>query len=225
MTSDAARNRFIYYPDHLVKMPGPGQDPYEMIWRIVGESVFEGLGIGALFEFNRPQRATWAQYNDPEVDDESVASFLERRLGTLNIGNNIVSAVLHGIYAGDINQLSARSLMSKFWYDEAMHGSLTRGFLRNYGAQSITEPYKDLMLRQELQPKISQPMRNAMAGASVYTFKQGIRMLSKALEDSLRANRNVEFKTGQRVKGLARDSESGTISVGLLVLFDAKLTI
>ena len=93
-----------------------------MLWSIITEPVFEGLGLGALFEFQRPQRATWAQYNNPEVDDESVASFLERRLGTPDVGNNIVSAVLHGIYAGDVNQLSARSLLPKLWYGESKRG-------------------------------------------------------------------------------------------------------
>ena len=215
ITSDAARNRFIYYPDHLVKMPGPGQDLYSMLWNVITESVFDGLPIGAIFEFRRPQRATWAQYNNPEVDDESVGSFLERRLGTPDVGNNLVSAVLHGIYAGDINQLSARSLMPKFWYGEALQGSLTRATIKNIQAQAITEPYNDIILRQEMQPKISQPMNMMMAGASVYTFKQGIGALSCALEKSLRANQNVEIKTGHTIKGLEHDGQSNDISVCL----------
>ena len=206
-------------------MPGPGQDLYAALWSIIREPVFEGLPLGVLFEFNRVRRATWAQYNNPEVDDESVASFLERRLGTPIVGNNIVSAVLHGVYAGDIHQLSARSLMAKFWYCEAVHGSLTRATLEELKTRSMVMPSKDLMLEQELYPRISQPMKNAIVGASVYTFKQGIETLSKALEDSLRANRNVELKTGQKVKGLWLDPESGTISVSLPILLDANLTI
>ena len=179
------------------------------------EPVFKGLGFGAIFEFNRPQRETWAQYNNPEVDDESIASFLERRLGTPDVGNNLVSAVLHGIYAGDINRLSARSLMQKFWYEEALHGSLTRATIKNLQAQAITEPYNDVILRQELQPKISQEMNQIMAGASVYTFKEGIGALSKALEKSLRANGNVEFKLGHQVKSVEHDTQSNGISVSL----------
>lgn len=215
MTADAARNRFIYYPDHLVKMPGPGQDPYSMVWNILTEPVFGGLSFGALFEFNRPQRETWASYNNPAVDDESVGSFLKRRLGTPNVGNNLVSAVLHGIYAGDINQLSARSLMPKFWYEEALHGSLTRAIIKNLQAQAITEPYNDIMLRQELQPKISHEMNMTMAGASVYTFKDGIGTLSGALEKSLRANDNVEFKMGHQIDTLEYDGQSNGVSVSI----------
>jgi oxygen-dependent protoporphyrinogen oxidase len=186
-----------------------------MLWNIITEPVFEGLGLGTLFEFQRPRRATWAQYNNPEVDDESVASFLERRLGAPDVGNNLVSAVLHGIYAGDINQLSARSLFPKLWYGEALHGSLSKAAWNNLKTQAITESYNDIILRQELQNKISQPMNVMMAGASVYAFKQGLGALSDALEKSLRSNRNVEFKMVTAIKSVQYDDQSQGISVRL----------
>jgi hypothetical protein len=140
-----------------------------MTWSILTEPVFSGLALGGMFEFRRPQRKTWPHYSDPAVDDESVASFLERRLGGPDVGNNMVSAVLHGIYAGDINQLSARSLLPKFWYEEAYYGSIMNATLKHMQAQVIVEPLNDVMLRQELGSKISGHVREIMAGASVYT--------------------------------------------------------
>lgn len=223
-SSVAARNRFVYYPDHLVKMPGPGQDLYSVIWTLITEPVFEGLAT-SLLEFNRPQRATWSQYNNAEVDDESVASFLERRTGGPYIGNNIVSAVFHGIYAGDINQLSARSLMPQLWYDEALHGSYTQAMFKRFQEQSLTQSFNDAVLQGELQPKISQPLREILKDASVYTFKQGIGALAKALEKSLRANRNVEFKTGHAVKAIKDDAKSDTVSVRFLFCIWCKADI
>jgi oxygen-dependent protoporphyrinogen oxidase len=193
-------------------MPGPGQDIFAMMWTVLTEPVFQGW-VGTLFEFNRPQRATWSQYSNPDVDDESVGSFLERRTGGADIGNNVVSAVLHGIYAGDINQLSARSLMPQLWYDEALAGSGTRAVIKRTQEQTRTEPVNDFMLRQEIQPKVSQHLKTMMADASVYTFKQGIGALAKALEKSLRANQNVEFKTGHEVKTIKDDAQSKSISV------------
>ncbi|KAG0650677.1 Protoporphyrinogen oxidase [Hyphodiscus hymeniophilus] len=210
--SVAAQNRFVYYPDHLVKMPGPGQDIFAMMWTVFTEPVFKGWAT-ALLEIRRPPRLTWAQYNNPDVDDESVGSFLERRTGGTDIGNNVISAVLHGIYAGDINQLSARSLMPGIWYDEAQSGSGTKAMYNRTVQQSITAPYNDVMLQQELQKKISQPMKTSMASASVYTFKTGIGALSNALEKSLRANPNVEFKMGHAVIKLENDTKANNIAV------------
>lgn len=196
-------------------MPGPGQDFYSMMWNIITEPVFKGV-VTSLWEYNRPQRATWSQYNNPVVDDESVASFLQRRTGGPNIGDNIVSAVFHGIYAGDINQLSARSLMPQLWYDEALHGSYTEAMVKRFSEQCLTQPFNDAILQGELSTKLSQPLKDVMKDASVYTFKQGIGALSKALEKSLRANRNVEFKMGHAVKAVKDDAKSNSIIVRLL---------
>ena len=185
-----------------------------MMWTVLTEPVFHGWAM-AVLEITRPQRETWQQYNNPDVDDESVGSFLERRFGGASLGDNVVSAVLHGIYAGDINQLSARSLMPALWYDEALGGSVTRANYKRLQAQTMTGPYNDLMLREELFHKIPESLRLSMQNASVYTFKQGIGTLSNALEKSLRANSNVEFKTGYAVCKVKNDGSSNSISVKL----------
>ena len=118
-SSAAAKNRYIYYPDHLVKMPGPGQDLYEILWSMITEPVFKGMLWGMLSEHRRPNA-------DNEIVDESIGDFLARRLGTTKVADNIVSAVLHGIYAGDIYQLSAKSLMGALHAQEQIYGSLDR---------------------------------------------------------------------------------------------------
>ena len=195
-------------------MPGPGQDFFAVLWSLITEPVFQGWAP-ALLEMGRPQRATWAQYNDPNIDDESVGSFLERRTGGSSIGNNLVSAVLHGIYAGDIYQLSARSLMPGLWYDEALQGSLMRAVYKRMTNKTITATYNDIMLQQELHQKISGPLRMTLQDASVYTFKHGIGTLSNALEKSLRANPNVAIKTGYAADSVENGAKSNTISVGV----------
>jgi oxygen-dependent protoporphyrinogen oxidase len=212
LDSVAASNRFVYYPDHLVRMPGPGGELYSDLWKLFTEPVFAGWAA-SLLEFNRPRRATWSQYQNPDVDDESVGSFLERRTGGPNIGNNLVSAVLHGIYAGDINQLSARSLMPQVWWAESFFGSYTMAALQRLSGKARMQPYNDVMLQEELRPKISQHLNTLMANASVYTFKQGIGTLVNALEKSLRANQNVDFKVEHEVKSLHSDAQTSDISV------------
>jgi oxygen-dependent protoporphyrinogen oxidase len=201
-------------------MPGPGQDFYSMAWSALTEPVYGGLdGIGGIaLEWMKSRRSTWHQYNDPAADDESVASFLERRLKSWEIGDNIVSAVLHGIYAGDIYQLSARSLLPKPWYNEALHGSLTQAMLEGLKTRQGLEDYDSALLKNELQGLISQPMREKLGKhASVYTFKEGIGALSKKLESTLRANNNVQFKTGssEKVTGIGFDAQTNSVTVSI----------
>jgi oxygen-dependent protoporphyrinogen oxidase len=187
-------------------MPGPGQDLYSTLWSLFTEPVYKGLLMGAAFEYSRPPR--------PEtLDDESVGSFLNRRLGSPDPGNNIVSAVLHGIYAGDIYQLSMKSLAPKFWYNEAVYGGLSKAIFQSMSSRTNSMLQKDVVLQQEIAPKLKGPLMNAMGPASVYTFREGIGALSAALEESLRANPNVELRLNQKVSKIEHDGESDGIKV------------
>ncbi|KAE9381840.1 Protoporphyrinogen oxidase [Stipitochalara longipes BDJ] len=200
--SDAAKNRFIYYPDHLVRMPGPGQDLYSMAWSILTEPVFTGF-----------YRAIWEVARDPRpsnLEDESVASFLNRRLGGPQVGDNIVSAVLHGIYAGDIYQLSAKSIIRKLWDFEGQHGSMMEGTRASW-EDTLKTAKQGANSSHGL--KAGGSLQDQMRGASVYTFKEGIGQLSSALEASLRINPNVEFKTGDKVTSINYDIKSDSISI------------
>jgi oxygen-dependent protoporphyrinogen oxidase len=176
-----------------------------MIWSLLTEPVFKGFFSGVLFELTREARPA-------NLEDESVASFLNRRLGNPHIGNNIVSAVLHGIYAGDIYQLSAKSLLRKMWEQERQHGSLTAALASELQNKTVIMTKKDLDLFNEISPNM---LSERMKRTSVYTFKEGMGSLSKALESSLRENLNVEFKTGEKVTSVDYDVEKDGIKVCL----------
>src|SRR6266516_4077277 len=92
----AVRNRYIYYPDHLVRMPGPV--PGVGILRnlannfssLFTEPIFNGLFSGVLAEPSVDPRPSY-------VEDESVGTFITRRFRK-PVAENLVSAFLHGIY-------------------------------------------------------------------------------------------------------------------------------
>jgi oxygen-dependent protoporphyrinogen oxidase len=170
-----------------------------MVWSVLTEPVFTGA-FRAMLEVTRDPRP-------PSLEDESIASFTNRRFGGPQIGDNIVSAVIHGIYAGDIYQLSAKSIFRRLWDFEHQHGSVTEGAV--VGMQSTMAKAK----RDISDPKIDISLRGRLKGASVYTFKGGIGQLSAALEASLRTNPNVEFKIGDKVTSVEYDTESDGISV------------
>lgn len=187
-------------------MPGPAQNPYQMAWSLLTEPVFKGFFTGAILEITRPPRPA-------NLEDESVASFLERRLGNPHIGNNIVSAVLHGIYAGDIYQLSAKSLFPKLWEHERQHESLSAAFEFGFRNRTNMLPKKDIDLMNDIESKIDPSLSAQMKMANVYTFRKGIGTLSKALETSLRANHNVQFKIGDKVTSVEYEAKDDGIKV------------
>jgi oxygen-dependent protoporphyrinogen oxidase len=187
-------------------MPGPGQDFSSIVWSVFTEPIFQGIVKGVLFEMTREGRPA-------DLEDESVASFLERRLGSPHIGNNIVSAVMHGIYAGDIYQLSARSLLPKMWDQEGQHGSLSAALSFGLKKSAIFIAKKDAELLNEMSRKIDVTISDRIKTASVFTFKKGIAALSGALETSLRANPNVQFKTSDKVTSVEYNGESDGIKV------------
>ncbi|KUJ23957.1 Protoporphyrinogen oxidase [Mollisia scopiformis] len=203
-TSPAAQNRFIYYPDHLVRMPGPGQSIYDMLWTVITEPAFKGL-LSSLYEYKRPPRPA-------SVEDESVSSFLTRRTGAPHIGNNLVSAVFHGIYAGDIEKLSAKSLFALLYHYEKMFGSVGEGYFDSRKNMYSWTLSKDKELRKEMEPKVKD-LLNELRMASVFSFKEGIGSFTDALENSLRANPNVQFRTNDKITSLEHDVESNSIKI------------
>ena len=181
--SVAAQNRFIYYPDHLVRIPGPGSSLLQNISNVLFEPIFKGTISGALSEVTKPRRPG-------DLQDESVGSFLTRRFGSA-ITDNVVSAVFHGVYAGDIYKLSARAIVPSLWAIEWRNNSIMKGLLEQAfgGMQPIAT--SDLDVMKTLQ---SQPMSDkleAVKKSSVFTFKGGIGELADRLEAKLDESDNV----------------------------------
>ncbi len=63
------------------------------------------------------------------VADESIESFVQRRLGRETL-DRIVQPLVGGIYTGDVAQLSMAATMQQFWEMERRDGSLFRATLR-----------------------------------------------------------------------------------------------
>ena len=180
-------------------MPGPGQSLSEIIASFLSEPIYRGILPGALVEFLQPPK---------HLDDESVGSFLRRRFPS-QVADNIVSAVLHGIYAGDIERLSAKSLLSPLWFLESAFGSISRGVATNWLQKRLMVQHKDLDFLQSINSSWHDKngmMHEGLAkfreilDSSVYTFRAGIEQLSMALEDELRAASNVTIRCNTQAK-------------------------
>ena len=168
-------------------MPGQGINIFEAFANLFTEPVFEGVFPALLNDFFAPKR-------DISLHDESVRSFFTRRLSS-KIADNIISAGLHGIYAGDIEKLSILSIMPSLWELEGLYGSVSKGMYRVGSLVFRSEPDMTLLSDLERRPPQSDRIKAAEA-ASMYTLKGGLRELARGLEASLNQNPmiNIERK-------------------------------
>ncbi|KAF1984370.1 Protoporphyrinogen oxidase [Aulographum hederae CBS 113979] len=205
--SPAAQNRFIYYPDHLVRMPHPSHGLVKNIYNLITEPVFKGGLNAAINEWREEPRST-------TVTDESVGNFFSRRLGH-QVTDNLVSAVMHGIYAGNIYQLSVKSLFPAAWFLEKEYGGVLKGLAQLRGEQATIQQKRMVPIAEEFGSGIhlEPDFRIALAHASVYTFQRGLGSLAETLKDRLVHKHNVQMKTNTAAQSVAYKPNSPTIEL------------
>ena len=99
------------------------------IWPILSSSIFSPLGKLRLgLESWVPRRTN--------VDDESVADFVRRRLGNEAL-DRLVQPLVAGIYTSDPEKLSLRATLPRFIDMEQRHGSLTRAARQSYSDSGV----------------------------------------------------------------------------------------
>jgi len=126
-----------------------------------------------------------------EAGEESIASFVRRRLGP-EITERLVSPFVSGVYAGDAERLSVQASFARLAELEAEAGSLLRGALRAARAP------RD----QAAKPKRSlRPYR-------LCSFRRGLQALPQALAKAL----GESLVTEVRVMKIGASREAGTSS-------------
>lgn len=195
-------------------MPHPKRGIIANAKSIFTESIFSGVLSKILFEPTVKVRKSG-------VRDESIGSFVSRRYGSA-LTDNMLSALFHGIYAGDIYKLSARQLMSGAWYMET----------RDQEGSGINAELLDLLFkRQALLPFDKVRMinrmnidnigdKNAMSflhmkmlQTAMYSFMKGLGELKDVLLEYLQAHQNVTIKTKAKVERLDFDKDNQKFSV------------
>ena len=191
--SAAARRRYIYYPDKLTCVPTGVTD-----WNL-SDPLFKGVFTGIIGEPFRPGRPK-------EVTDEPVASWVSRRVHP-NVAQNMVGAMLHGIYAGDVDQLSMRTLFPDLWRREGAYGSVIRSFFNFSGVRKY--PASDWRLRRELVPLLRWHLNQyKKENAMMVGFIGGMEVLTRALKAYLEKASNIRFRLNTPVKSLVKKHSS-----------------
>jgi protoporphyrinogen/coproporphyrinogen III oxidase len=150
--------------------------------------------MGILSEPTKPGR-------DPSIKDESVGDFLTRRFGSA-IADNFASAVIHGIYAGDIYKLSVRTampLLSHLERHSKEHTVLGELFFNKGGAW---KPWHDFALRELISRKSGHKSVNYLEPGGFSTFTDGMSGWTRFLESSLLGFKRVTIQRSSAVTAL-----------------------
>lgn len=208
----AAKNRFVLNPrsNDLTLMPS---GPLSILKPHASSHLLHGLLLSILREPFKPKQVGMA--------DESLDSLVRRRLGP-GVADNMVSAMVHGIFAADSRKLSARSTFPVLWDAEQTRGSIVLGMLR--GAKLDAEAQEKKEKEKKEWDEIRSDVRGFKDGWSLYGLKGGIGALEKELERQLRRH-GVEFRLGEGVEKLEKTAD-GMVKVGPFVgVADARFIL
>ncbi|KAF4989718.1 hypothetical protein FGRMN_8933 [Fusarium graminum] len=187
--------RYIYYPDHLVSMP-----PNVSIFDIFREPLYLesigagiGLGINSLRQRQLP------------AEDESVADWLYKITNSTKGVGTLASAMMHGIYGGDITKLSARSVLDRIYWG---------WYLPNPGLSARPMPVPEQALLETLgQDKQIQKMALEPKSALLDFGDKGMESLPQAISAALRDQSNVTIKTGEAVQDLVYNTDNQQVHI------------
>ena len=115
--------------------------------------------------------------------DESVASFIERRLGKEPLDYGI-NPFVSGIYAGDPSELSTKHTFATLWQMEQNHGSLLKGMIKQDRTSNATK-------------------------RALISFANGNQTLPKAMAKSL----NIPVRTATEVTGIKKTDGHWEVTV------------
>lgn len=219
-------DRYIYYPDHLVRLPGRIRDAgffksaIANITNIMREPVLYDAARSLLFEPLQPFRSR-------NVEDESIGQFLSRRFGN-ETADNIASAVFHGIYAGDIYKLSAKALLYPIWQAEFAEKGVVKELLEQSNRGEIFLSYD---MKQHLEAlkahRDAQWVKDLMRVAdytSMFAPKNGMQSIAETIESRLAAAGNADIKLDTSIKYISRpDNASENLTVSVECLTDILL--
>lgn len=190
--------RYVYYPDHLVKMP-PNASFFECLSEdLFRECAFDMLGAAATYLTGRSRQGMPAQ-------DLSIAEWARHITFGNTMGSNLASAMIHGIYGGDIDRLSARSVLDRMYYH--WHVPVPpKG--------TVYVPPNEFKLMERLgSDQLICWEANKPKGSLVHFGAHGLESLPKALEDALTGQSNVTIRRRAPVTNISHERKDSKVQV------------
>ncbi|KZT00496.1 Protoporphyrinogen oxidase [Laetiporus sulphureus 93-53] len=203
-TAPAARNRFLHIPGTRGLELIPASLP-ALLASPLGRLLIRAIvkdAVGSTY------KAVGTHSTESTDDDESLESFLMRHFGG-EFARTLGSALVHGVYAADARELSVKAAFPSLLEMERQgRGSVVRGAIRS--AFGSTDSGKKVRSREE-DPTLKEyydvgAVPYLMNGVSVFSFRNGMETMVRALENSFWNKGNVKIVKGD---GAARLSKIG----------------
>ncbi|KAH7160209.1 hypothetical protein B0J13DRAFT_123972 [Dactylonectria estremocensis] len=188
--------RYIYYPDHLVPLP-----PAIPVAEIVREKLFlENIWAGLKVLL----KSVFGLKGHP-AGDPSISEWLYELTGSDKAARTMASAMVHGIYGGDIDKLSAKSVFDRPYWGWYAHKLGSGERIMPFGEVDIL---KTLGQDRHIQNLASQPK------AALLDFGEaGMEALPKAMEAALREQPNVTIKLNTPITSIKHDTKTDTVEI------------
>ncbi|ORY66206.1 uncharacterized protein BCR38DRAFT_339786 [Pseudomassariella vexata] len=221
----AANSRYVYYPDHLVKLPS-AEPTLDNVVDMIRSYFTEPLWNGCFWAYMYWRQAS----SDPEIKRAQMQTPIKVKTNKRNGEpiQNIVSAMLHGIYGGDIWKLSAKhTIFDRFWYQD--RDPISDSLL--WMARKEWSVKNDILEGPNLQHVIK--MAEKLRTKNLLAFEDGLVTLVDKLVADLAGQENVTIKYNAPVTSLANkenyveisstDGNGGKYDQVLSTLFSGQL--
>lgn len=219
-------SRYVFYPDHLVEMPSnlPKDFFGRLKWfasvanKVLTEPIFTGALSGILNaglakntrNAQAAQRAlTEARSNKSfaiaDLKDVSMGDYFAGLFGRPELVNNLQSALIHGIWGGDVWKLSMREGTFQQALMQESHGATPLVAVKDHDFDSG----RDVAVRNESALLLANYFDPSVG---YICFRNGFNTLTDALTGALENNPNVTIKTGIPVTSIKYAEGKAVIS-------------
>lgn len=203
--TSTVNKKYLLYDGQLVQTP----DSVGSTLKFLETGILKGVPLNVLREPFRPK---------PKIDqDESIESFIKRRFGNTRLVDNMLSAILYGIYSGDASKLSVRSIFPQMAKLEQDHGSLLTGLYKTRKStndpESPVDPETVVLHNYEglIAPDAAlDGLKQQLSAHSMLKLKDGLQVLTNALASYLEGVPSVTIKYGQEITSV--DAKDLTIT-------------
>jgi protoporphyrinogen/coproporphyrinogen III oxidase len=192
---EAAARRFLYRDGRLHRLPeGPVSFLFSPVLSVPGRLKVLGEPFAR---------------SAPEGEDETIFDFAARRIGE-EAASVLIDAMVSGVFAGNVRELSLASSFPKMAAMEKEHGGLVRAMLaRMKGRRRAKREVAARGARGEDVEELTQPGGPAGPGGTLTSFREGMDTLPRALAREL----GDVVRCGVEVVAVERGSPSGSSAV------------
>lgn len=213
-SSDADKKFLVDPHDKLVQVPNSVVSGIQFILSGLGKGIVPAM----LGEW-------WRKNSRNPNQDETVASLLKRRMGNEYLGKNVFSAIYRGIYADDINTLSAQKAMHKMVYNEKVFGSNTKALWHMYRTRkerklqskqlsSVLNQYCEALKKPETS---IHELSSTLKKYPMLGFQGGLETFCKTVYKSLENTPNVSIHHGTAITKISKDKDGRKTKVSVEV--------